>query len=267
MTLKLPIDINKIHTYSSINKNENLFKFLSKQGFKSIAERLKNNSFIKNNIFEKLETKKIDKEYFLIKNSEDLNKLITIIKKTGYFAIDTETNSLNIEEANLVGVSIAVNENSAYYIPINHKNLDDNKRLSEQVKETELIKLLQPICNDPSILKIGHNIKYDLRILEKYDLILTSIADTMLLSYAIDNGITKHNMDDLAYLHFNHTNIKFKELVGSGKKKITFDFVEISKALDYAAEDALITLKLYNFLITELKMKKVILYIVKLIYH
>ena len=254
--IKLPIDINKIHTYSSINKNENLSKFLSKQGFKSIAERLKNNSFIKSNISEKLETKKIDNEYFLIKNSEDLNKLITIIKKTGYFAIDTETNSLNIEEANLVGVSIAVNENSAYYIPINHKNLDNNKRLSEQVKETELIKLLQPICNDPSILKIGHNIKYDLRILEKYGLILTSIADTMLLSYAIDNGITKHNMDDLAYLHFNHTNIKFKELVGSGKKEITFDFVEISKALDYAAEDALITLKLYNFLNNRIKNEK-----------
>ena len=112
--------------------------------------------------------------------------MITLIKKTGYFAIDTETNSLNIEEANLVGISIAVNENSAYYIPINHKNIEDNKRLNSQIKETELIKLLKPICNDPSILKIGHNIKYDLRILEKYDLKLISIADTMLLSYAID---------------------------------------------------------------------------------
>ena len=146
--IKLPIDINKIHTYSSINKNDNLSKFLSNQGFKSIAERLKNNSFIKSNISEKIETKKIDNKYFLINNSEDLNKLITLIKKTGYFAIDTETNSLNIEEANLVGVSIAVNENSAYYIPINHKNLEDNKRLKEQIKETELIKLLKPICND-----------------------------------------------------------------------------------------------------------------------
>jgi DNA polymerase I len=254
--IKLPLDINKIHTYSSVNKNDNLSNFLSNQGFKSIAERLKNNSFIKSNISEKLEIKKIDYKYFLINNSADLNKLITLIKKTGYFAIDTETNSLNIEEANLVGVSIAVNENSAYYIPINHKNLEDNKRLNEQIKETELIKLLHPICNDSSILKIGHNIKYDLRILEKYGLKLISIADTMLLSYAIDNGITKHNMDDLAYLHFNHSNIKFKELVGSGKKEITFDFVEISKALDYAAEDALITLKLYNLLNNRTKNEK-----------
>ena len=254
--IKLPIDINKIHTYSSIDKNDNLSYFLSNQGFKSIAERLKNNSFIKNNTSEQKEIKKIDNKYFLINNSEELHKLISLIKKTGYFAIDTETNSLNIEEANLVGVSIAVNENSAYYIPINHKNLEDNKRLKEQIKESEIIKLLQPICNDPSILKIGHNIKYDLRILEKYGLKLTSIADTMLLSYAIDNGVTKHNMDDLAYLHFNHTNIKFKELVGSGKKEITFDFVEISKALDYAAEDALITLKLYEFLNNRVKNEK-----------
>ena len=254
--IKLPIDINKIHTYSSIDKNDNLSNFLSNQGFKSIAERLKNNSFIKSNTSEQKEIKKIDNKYFLINNSEELHKLISLIKKTGYFAIDTETNSLNIEEANLVGVSIAVNENSAYYIPINHKNLEDNKRLKEQIKESEIIKLLQPICNDPSILKIGHNIKYDLRILEKYGLKLTSIADTMLLSYAVDNGVTKHNMDDLAYLHFNHTNIKFKELVGSGKKEITFDFVEISKALDYAAEDALITLKLYEFLNNRVKNEK-----------
>ncbi len=254
--IKLPIDINKIHTYSSIDKNDNLSNFLSNQGFKSIAERLKNNSFIKSNTSEQKEIKKIENKYFLINNNEKLNKLISLIKKTGYFAIDTETNSLNIEEANLVGVSIAVNENSAYYIPINHKNLEDNKRVKEQIKESEIIKLLEPICNDPSILKIGHNIKYDLRILEKYGLKLTSIADTMLLSYAVDNGVTKHNMDDLAYLHFNHTNIKFKELVGSGKKEITFDFVEISKALDYAAEDALITLKLYEFLNNRVKNEK-----------
>jgi DNA polymerase I len=254
--IKLPIEINKIHTYSSIDTNDNLSSFLSNQGFKSIAERLKNNSFIKSNNSEIVEIKKIDNKYFLINNTEELNKLITLIKKTGYFAIDTETNSLNIEEANLVGVSIAVNENLAYYIPINHRNLEDNKRLNKQIKETELVKLLKPIFNDSSILKIGHNIKYDLRILEKYGLKLISIADTMLLSYAIDNGITKHNMDDLAYLHFNHTNIKFKELVGAGKKEITFDFVEISKALDYAAEDALITLKLYNLLNNRIKNEK-----------
>ena len=171
-------------------------------------------------------------------------------------AIDTETNSLNIEDAELVGVSIAINEDSAYYIPINHKDLKDNKKVKDQIKEATLIKFLKLICNDKSILKIGHNIKYDLRILDKYDVKCNSIADTMLLSYAIDNGVTKHNMDDLAYLHLNHSNIKFKELVGSGKKEITFDYVEINRALEYAAEDALITLKLYNFLNKRVKTEK-----------
>ncbi len=255
--IKLPLKIDNIHTYSSIDRNENLSKFLSNQGFKSIAERLKNNLFIiKQSSNDKSQGKKIEKKYYLINKSKDLDNLIKVIKKTGLFSIDTETNSLNIEEAILVGVSIAVDENAAYYIPINHKNPEDKIRLKEQIKETELIKALQSVCYDKSILKIGHNIKYDLRILDKYNLKFNSIADTMLLSYAIDNGVTKHNMDDLAYLHLNHTNIKFKELVGSGKKEITFDYVDINQALEYAAEDALVTLKLYNLLNNRIKNEK-----------
>tara|TARA_B100000029_G_scaffold76091_1_gene67833 strand:+ start:1233 stop:3974 length:2742 start_codon:yes stop_codon:yes gene_type:complete len=254
--IELPFNISKINTYSSVDKSANLSNFLSKQGFKSIAERLKNNSFIKQNTSDEIKEIELKNKYILINNPKDLNKLISLVKKTGYCAIDTETNSLNIEEAVLVGVSIAVEENSSYYIPINHKNLINNKLIKEQIHETELIKSLKIICNDSSILKIGHNFKYDIRVLEKYDVQTRSVADTMLLSYAIDNGITKHNMDDLAYLHFQHTNIKFKELVGSGKKEITFDYVEIYRALDYAAEDALITLKLFNLLNYRIKNEK-----------
>ena len=87
-----------------------------------------------------------------------------------------------------------------------------------------------------------------MRILKKYDVTFNSIDDTMLLSYVLDNGFTRHGMDDLAYRHLNHTTIKFKDLVGSGKKQITFDYVPIDQATKYAAEDALITLKLYNHL-------------------
>ena len=254
--INLPVKIDDIHSYSSIDKNEKLSEFLSNQGFKSIAERLKNNSFINTQSEKKSEDKKLKKNYLLISSDEELDKLNSAIKQKGLCAIDTETNSLNIEDAELVGVSIAINEDSAYYIPINHKDLKDNKKVKDQIKEATLIKFLKLICNDKSILKIGHNIKYDLRILDKYDVKCNSIADTMLLSYAIDNGVTKHNMDDLAYLHLNHSNIKFKELVGSGKKEITFDYVEINKALEYAAEDALITLKLYNFLNKKVKTQK-----------
>ena len=107
---------------------------------------------------------------------------------------------------------------------------------------------IKNICENSSILKIGQNIKYDLRILNKYKISLNSIADTMLLSYALDNGLVKHNMDDLAYTHFQHSCIKYKDVVGSGKKEITFDYVPINIAVDYAAEDALITLKLFNCL-------------------
>ena len=254
--INLPVKIDDIHSYSSIDKNEKLSEFLSNQGFKSIAERLKNNSFINTQSEKKSEDKKLKKNYLLISSAEELDKLNSAIKQKGLCAIDTETNSLNIEDAELVGVSIAINEDSAYYIPVNHKDLKDNKKVKDQIKEATLIKFLKLICNDKSILKIGHNIKYDLRILDKYDVKCNSIADTMLLSYAIDNGVTKHNMDDLAYLHLNHSNIKFKELVGSGKKEITFDYVEINKALEYAAEDALITLKLYNFLDKKVKTEK-----------
>jgi len=254
--IDLPLTINNIHTYSSIKNNQNLSIFLSNQGFKSIAERLKNNSFIKVNLSDQTNNKITQNKYILINDVQNLNKLVNLIKTVGFCAIDTETNSLNIEEAVLVGVSISLDESSAYYIPINHKNLSNNKRTTNQISEEQIIKVLKTICNDPAILKIGHNIKYDLRILDKYNVNMTSIADTMLLSYALDNGITKHNMDDLAYLHFQHSNIKFKELVGSGKKEITFDFVEIDKAIDYAAEDALITLKLFNFLYSRIKKEK-----------
>ena len=254
--INLPLKIEDIHSYSSIGKNEKLSEFLSNQGFKSIAERLKNNSFINTQPEKKPEEKKLKKNYLLISSAEELDKLNIVVKQKGLCAIDTETNSLNIEDAELVGVSIAINEDSAYYIPINHKDLKDNKKVKNQIKETTLIKFLKLICSDKSILKIGHNIKYDVRILDKYDVKCNSIADTMLLSYAIDNGVTKHNMDDLAYLHLNHSNLKFKELVGSGKKEITFDYVEINKALEYAAEDALITMKLFNFLNERVKTEK-----------
>ena len=245
--INLTLNISDIHTYSSVKENIKLSTFLSKQGFKSIAERLKSNSFISSQVTNDKKEKEFKKKYNLITSIKDLNNLIILIKKFGYCAIDTETNSLNIEKATLVGLSIAVNESSAYYIPINHKSLNDNKKTKGQINEDEVVEAIQNICADPSILKIGHNMKYDIRILDKYNIAISTIADTMLMSYALDNGITKHNMDDLAYLHFQHTNIKFKEVVGSGKKEITFDYVEIDKALDYAAEDALITLKLYNF--------------------
>ena len=134
--------------------------------------------------------------------------IIQNIKKIGFVAIDTETNSLDIEKAELVGISIAFDEKQAFYIPINHKNIENNTLIKDQISLKEVLKLIKMICADPSILKIGQNLKYDIRILKKYDVIFNSIDDTMLLSYALDNGVTRHGMDDLAYRHLNHTSIK-----------------------------------------------------------
>ena len=249
--IDLPLQIDQVQPYINIKNNtKSIYDFLQEQGFRAIQQRIENNSFINNeNSNSQNQVTKNKNEvsnYITINNVKKLIDVIEEIKKIGFFSIDTETNSLDIEKAELVGISICFDEKNAFYIPINHKDPETNKILEDQVSQQEVIKLISAICSDLSILKIGQNLKYDMRILKKYDLNFNSIDDTMLLSYALDNGLTRHGMDDLAYRHLNHTTIKFKDLVGSGKKQITFDYVPIDQATKYAAEDALITLKLYN---------------------
>ena len=251
--MDLPIDINDIKPFIEIQNNKNsINNFLQEQGFRAIQQRLENNSFINNNdqdkIIEVTKNIKIKSDFITIQETLKLNKIIEDIKKVGFVAIDTETNSLDIEKAELVGISIAFDEKQAFYIPISHKDINTNKVLKDQIPLNEILKFIKNICLDSSILKIGQNLKYDIRILKKYGVIFNSIDDTMLLSYALDNGLTRHGMDDLAYRHLNHSTIKYKDLVGSGKKQITFDYTPIAEATKYAAEDALITLKLYNHL-------------------
>jgi len=248
--IKLPISIKEIKPFTEIQNNQNSINtFLQEQGFRAVQQRLDNNFFIKNNNKENTsQDVKINEtkfQFILVNNISELNKIFLAIKKEGIVAIDTETNSLNIEKAELVGISLAFNETKAYYIPINHKNIETKKILKDQLSEKTVLKIIKDICSDFSILKIGQNLKYDIRILQKYHVCFNSIDDTMLMSYALDNGLTRHGMDDLAYRHLNHTTVKFKDLVGSGKKQITFDFVPLDNATKYAAEDALITLKLY----------------------
>ena len=260
--MDLPIDINDIKPFIEIQNNKNsINNFLQEQGFRAIQQRLENNSFINNNdqdkIIEVTKNIKIKSDFITIQETLKLNKIIEDIKKVGFVAIDTETNSLDIEKAELVGISIAFDEKQAFYIPISHKDINTNKILKDQIPLNEILKFIKNICLDSSILKIGQNLKYDIRILKKYGVIFNSIDDTMLLSYALDNGLTRHGMDDLAYRHLNHSTIKYKDLVGSGKKQITFDYTPIAEATKYAAEDALITLKLYNHLKPRIIIEKV----------
>jgi DNA polymerase-1 len=246
--IDLPLSIDDIKSFVELkNNNDSIDNFLNEQGFRAIKQRLQNNSLINIKINTAVSNNmEVSTNYVTITDTSQFAKVIEEIKKTGLVSIDTETNSLDIEKAELVGISLSCNEEQAYYIPINHKNIETKKRLTNQLPEFEVLNEIKLICSNSSILKIGQNLKFDIRILKKYDVNFFSFDDTMLLSYALDNGLTRHGMDDLAYKHLNHTTIKYKDLVGSGKKQITFDHVPIEEATKYAAEDALITLKLYN---------------------
>ena len=186
-------------------------------------------------------------KYIPVTNLKSLELLIDDIYQEGRFVIDLETDSLNVIDANLVGVAICFNTRRSYYIPLQHKNLD-GEIIKDQINFEKALKLFKSILGDSSLLKIGHNIKYDIAVLKKYNINVISFDDTMLMSYVNDAGNHRHNMDELAKVHFDRETIKFKDLVGTGKSQITFDYVEVAKATDYAAEDAEITYKLYLFL-------------------
>jgi len=245
--VKLPISINQIIPYNESPNDFSIIKdFLIEQGFKTVLQRLENNTFIYKSLKKEKQLKEIEVKYYTVSKIDELKKLILKISELGICAIDTETDSLNLDKVNLVGISLCYDESKAFYIPIAHKELITKNLCKNQISLNDLIKQISIICADPAILKIGQNIKYDLRVLQKYNVKFHSMADTMLMSYAFENGITRHNMDDLAFKHLNHTTIKFKDMVGSGKKEITFNYVNIEDATNYAAEDAYITFKLFH---------------------
>ena len=255
--VKISLKIDDIKTYNELrNQKNNIFTFLQDQGFKSTSERLKSNSFISTESEAKKNTNNTKVKYILLNSKKEFEFVLNQIEKKGFCAIDTETNSLNIESAKLVGISLCYEETSSYYIPLNHQNEDTGKKNLYQLDEKYVLQKINLICSNDSILKIGQNIKYDIRILNKYGVQFKSIADTMLISYSIDNGLYKHNLDDLSFNHLNHTTIKYKDIVGTGKNEITFDKVPIEEALNYAAEDSFLTLKLFLHLYPRLVKEK-----------
>ncbi len=181
------------------------------------------------------------KKYQLVEKLNDIDDWLKEAEEKGELSIDTETNSLNPHLAELVGISLATNIGKACYIPLKHTNkvtLDTNKVLQK----------LKPILEDKSIKKIGQNIKFDYIIFYHRGITMNTMEDTMLMSYVLDAGKNRHNMDTLSELHLGHKTISYKDLVGSGKKQLTFDQVDIKKATEYAAEDADITFRLYKIL-------------------
>ncbi len=195
---------------------------------------------------------KIDKsKYCLIDNSEELNDWIKEAEETGEVAVDTETSSLDPHQADLIGISLSTKIGKACYIPVGHKS-------KKNINKDKVLKKLKPLLEDPSIKKIGQNIKFDFIVLFKNGINISSMEDTMLMSYVLDAGKNRHNMDILSEIHLNHKPISFKDLVGSGKKEINFSDVDVEKAKDYAAEDADITLRLYKKFFKSLKEEKMI---------
>jgi len=203
--------------------------------------------------------------YQIIRTSEELEDWVAKkrkdgtegpIYKRGYVAIDTETTSLNEMVANLVGVSLCVEPGTACYIPLTHTDGEDSGDLFGEAKLAErqipletALAVLKPVLEDPSILKIGQNLKYDMKVLERNGIRLSPIDDTMLISYAQASGEQGgHGMDTLSERHLNHKPIPIKELIGTGKSQVTFDKVSIEKAAPYAAEDADVTLRLWKIL-------------------
>ena len=194
----------------------------------------------------------IDKKYYsLISDQEEIDNWIKEAEETGEIAIDTETSSLDPHQADLIGVSLSTKVGKACYIPIGHNS-------KKCIDKNVVLKKLKPLLEDPSIKKIGQNIKFDFIVLFKHGIVMSSMEDTMLMSYVLDAGKNRHNMDTLSEIHLNHKTIAFKDLVGSGKKEINFSEVEIEKAKDYAAEDADITFRLYRKFYKSLKEEKMI---------
>jgi len=195
-------------------------------------------------------------DYQCIQSLKALQPWIDLARSVGVVAVDTETTSLDAMAADLVGVSLSVRQGQACYIPLGHTgplpagelDLEGETDVPDQIPLDQALDLLRPLFEDPSVLKVGQNLKYDMSVLRRYGVDLMPIDDTMLLSYVTEGGMHGHGMDELSKLHLDIEPIPFKEVAGSGKSRITFDRVPLDKATEYAAEDADVTLRLYNYL-------------------
>ncbi|MPY73239.1 MAG: DNA polymerase I [Alphaproteobacteria bacterium] len=238
---------------------EALTRFLEEQGFRSILARVE----AKHGIAPAAETAPAapeKSEYECVQDLAALEKWIVAATEAGYVAVDTETTSLDANRAALVGISLSVQPGRACYIPLAHRVSNGQGALDlagagaaaasapKQIRLKDAIDALRPVMADPAVLKIGQNIKYDSIVLARHGLEVDPIDDTMLMSFVLDGGAGKHGMDELAERHLGHNTVKYKDVVGTGKAQVTFDYVPLDKACAYAAEDADVTLKLHRFL-------------------
>ena len=189
--------------------------------------------------------------YECVRDAAALDRWIALIRERGYVAIDTETTSLDEMRAGLVGMSLSVLPGEACYIPVGHREgggdlFGSNDLAAGQMPLDAVLAALKPVLEDDAILKIGQNMKYDWKILAGHGIRMAPIDDTMLMSYAMHSGLHNHGMDLLSETYLDHRPIEIKSLIGSGKGQVTFDRVAIADAVRYAAEDADVTLRLWQ---------------------
>ena len=217
-----------------------------------LYKELEFNTWLQESPQKKIIPTSIDSSYECISTQDDLKKLIKKASKAKTIAIDTETTGLDYMDADLVGISISYEPGQAAYIPISHE--DDS---SPQLEMDYVLQELRPLLEDSNEKIIGQNIKFDKNILARYGINISSIKnDTMMMSYVLDASATRHNLDALSSYYLNYKTSTFEDVAGKGVKQVTFDKVPIAEATHYAAEDADITLRLYEELVTKLEAVK-----------
>lgn len=191
-------------------------------------------------------------KYDVVLTQSQLDEWIAKINAADYYAVDTETTSIDYMQAELVGLSFSTAENEACYIPVGH----DYAGAPEQLDRNEVLAQLKPILEDKAAKKIGQHIKYDKNVLANYNINLQGIlSDTMLASYVLNSVATRHDMDSLSLKYLGHNTIHFEDIAGKGAKQITFNQIALEEAAPYAAEDADVTLRLHEALQMLLKDK------------
>ena len=244
---------------------EPLREFLEEQGFKSLLNRMtggggaqQTGATVRNDVLAAMEARpaapapanekqELDRsKYETVTDEAALDRWIAEATSQGYLAIDTETDCIDCIIAKLAGVSLATAPNRACYIPVGHSGGDLYSDAPEQLPIDLVLGKLRPLLEDPAVLKIGHNFKYDWVMFQRAGIAVAPVEDTMLMSFDLDAGRSfGHGLEELAKLHFDHDCIPFKQLCGTGAKQITFDKVALGPATEYAGEDADITLRLW----------------------
>ncbi len=243
---------------------ETLLEFLNSMEFRTVTRRVAEALGVEAPVVEDRVTAASQEEYTpeavafdlesyeCVRDAGALQTWVDRIRDAGHVAVDTETTGLNEMRADLVGISLCVEAGQACYVPLAHRaaatdDLFGSDALAEgQMSAEDALRMLKPVLEDPAILKIGQNMKYDAKIFARHGIEVAPVDDTMLMSYAMHGGLHNHGMDLLSDRYLGHVPKSIKDLIGTGKSQVTFDRVPVDDAVCYAAEDADITLRLWQ---------------------